>query len=61
MEAQITQEEIRRAMTRAKNGKAAGFDAIPLEVYKLLIEEVLPVWENLFNLVYTGKARLPES
>lgn len=61
LNAPITEQEIRSAIKRTKNNKAAGIDAIPGEIYKLLEEELIPQLCALFNHIYSMEGKVPHS
>ncbi len=60
LENSITQEEIRNVVKGLKNGKAAGIDGVLNEYLKCTIDQMLPVYEKLFNLVLTS-GEVPKS
>ena len=49
--AEFTQDEIMTCISKLKNNKAAGSDQVLNEYIKNSAELMLPVYENLFNLI----------
>ena len=48
----ISKEEVERCVKRQKNGKAAGLDGIPYEMYKNGGEVVIDRMTEVFNQVW---------
>ena len=57
--AQISKDEVRRALKRMKNGKALGPDDIPMEAWKCLGEVAVHFLTGLFNRILDIE-RMPE-
>ena len=55
---EITQQEVRRAISKLKNNKAAGLDGITAELLKHGKELVADQFTQLFNLIW-GKEEVP--
>ena len=51
LDADITEEEIRKAVKQTKNGKSAGPDGIINEFLKLSLPHLLPLWQKYFNRI----------
>ena len=56
----ITNEEIKRALTRLKNGKAAGSDNIPPEALTLGGQTSIDILYDLFNTTWTTEEILED-
>ena len=56
----ITESEIRKAVSSLKNGKASGSDKILNEYIKSTLEDLLPIYCKLFNLILDTEI-IPES
>ena len=53
---EINKEEVRKAMSKMKNGKSVGPDGIPAEAWKALGEEGLDfLWRLFNNILESGK------
>lgn len=48
----ITEEEIHRAVNSLKNGKATGFDNILNEYIKSSLNELMPIYIRLLNIIF---------
>ncbi len=52
----ISEEEINAALTKLKTGKSPGLDGVPIEIFKTLEKELMPMLTKLFNyIVEMGK------
>ena len=56
----ISREEVKRALNKMKNGKAAGPDGIPVEVWKVLQEEGVDILWDLYSKIFRQE-KIPES
>ena len=56
----ITREEVKRALGKMKNGKAAGPDSIPVEAWKALGEEGVDILWDLFSKVFRHE-KMPDN
>ena len=55
---EITEDEVKRAVDRSRNGKAPGCDIIPNEIYKTGDKAMMCRLTKLFNTAYsTGRIR----
>ena len=54
----ISEEKIRDALKKMKNGKAVGPDSIPVEIWKCLGEQGLGWLTDLFNMIFRA-AKMP--
>jgi hypothetical protein len=52
---EISREEIKEAISKMKDGKAAGVDGVPEEVWKYGGEEVIEWAKDFCNRVWKGK------
>ena len=50
----ITQDDIRKSIKRHKNNKASGEDKIRNECIKATQQVMLPVYEKIFNLIFSS-------
>ena len=55
----ITEDEVRTAMKKMKNGKAVGPDDIPVEAWRNLGDIAVRLLTRLFNRILKGE-RMPE-
>ena len=56
---EITEDEVKRAVDRSRNGKAPGCDKIPNEIYKTGNKAMVCRLTKLFNIAYST-GRIPE-
>ena len=56
---EITEDEVKRAVDRSRNGKAPGCDIIPNEIYKTGNKAMICRLTKLFNTAYST-GRIPE-
>lgn len=54
IDANFTEEEVRKVIMQAKSGKSCGKDGIPNEAWKYSINKICPFITNLFNAIYAG-------
>ena len=52
LEAPLSCEEVSEALKTLKNGKAAGVDGMPVEVYKCVLQKLLPFFTRVFNTLF---------
>ena len=55
----ITEDEVKRAADRSRNGKAPGCDTIPIEIYKTGNKAMICRLTKLFTTAYST-GRIPE-
>ena len=48
----ITQKEIKSCISKLKPGKAVGMDRISAEMIKASVDQLLPVYDKLFNSIF---------
>ena len=60
MEEEVSREEVKRALTKVKRGKAVGPDGIPAEVCTTLGGMGLDFLVDFFNYLLNGKEMLKE-
>ena len=48
----ITKDEINTCISKLKSGKAAGMDRISAEMIKTLVDQLLSVYEKIFNSIF---------
>ena len=48
----ITKDEIKTCISKLKSGKAVGMDRISAEMIKTSVDQILPVYEKLFNSIF---------
>ena len=48
----ITKDEIKTCISKLKSGKAVGMDRISAEMIKTSVDQLLPVYEKLFNFIF---------
>ena len=48
----ITKDEIKNCISKLKSGKDVGMDRIPAEMIKISVDQLLPVYEKLFNSIF---------
>ena len=52
----VTKDKIKTCISKLKSGKAFGMDRISAEMIKTAVDQLLPVYEKLFNSVFRKRS-----